>query len=153
MFWCLNLHKKRESYFKQKYIVTLVIAFKMAHCCCFRLGENLDVPDFLQKWFITLITALLHHTLSLIKILLCFCKKNNHQKMEKLASAYVIQDAESSQPLPDNRSSGCRCQRRGRPGRGEWTPHPWCCTPSIWGKKEVQIGGMDDGKIKLNEPR
>ena len=41
---CVN-----NAILKQIYTLKLLIAFKMAHSCCFSLGGNLDFLDFLQK--------------------------------------------------------------------------------------------------------
>ena len=40
---------KNNASFKQIYTVKLLIAFKMAHSCCFSLGGNMNFPEFLQK--------------------------------------------------------------------------------------------------------
>ena len=52
--------QKCENYaiFKQNYTPELLIALKMAYCCCLGFRGNLDFPDFLQKSFITSTTAL-----------------------------------------------------------------------------------------------
>ena len=57
----MHLHKNEKlilSLGKQNFTIKVFIAFKMAYKCCFRLGENLDFPDFLQKSFITSTTGL-----------------------------------------------------------------------------------------------
>ena len=43
--------QKCENYaiFKHNYTLELLIALKMAYCCCLGLRGNLDFPDFLQK--------------------------------------------------------------------------------------------------------
>ena len=42
---------ENNAIFKQVYILTLFIAFKIAYSCCLSLGENLDFTEFLQKKF------------------------------------------------------------------------------------------------------
>ena len=42
---------EKNAIFKQNYTLKLCIAFKMAYCCCFSLGGNLDFLDFRQKKF------------------------------------------------------------------------------------------------------
>ena len=42
---------------KQIYTLKLLIAFKIAYSCCFRLGGNLDFPEFLKKSLITSTTG------------------------------------------------------------------------------------------------
>ena len=42
---------ENNASFNQIYTLKLFIAFKMAYSCCFSLGGNLDIPEFLQKKF------------------------------------------------------------------------------------------------------
>ena len=43
--------ENNAAVFKQKYTAKLFIYFEMAYSCCFSLGENIDILDFLQKKF------------------------------------------------------------------------------------------------------
>ena len=54
--------KTMNTIFKQNYPLKQFIPFWMAYFYCFSLGENLDLPDFLQKSFITSTTRV-HHKL------------------------------------------------------------------------------------------
>ena len=43
--------ENNAAVFKQKYTAKLFIYFEMAYSCCFSLGENIYILDFLQKKF------------------------------------------------------------------------------------------------------
>ena len=46
-----------QKCFKPNYTLELFVAFKTAYSCCFALRGDLDLPDFLQKSFITSTTG------------------------------------------------------------------------------------------------
>ena len=41
--------ENNAAVFKQKYTAKLFIYFEMAYSCCFSLGENIDILDFLKN--------------------------------------------------------------------------------------------------------
>ena len=51
------LNCENNASLKQIYTLKLLIAFKIAYSCCFRLGGNLDFPEFLKKSLITSTTG------------------------------------------------------------------------------------------------